>query len=149
MNKAILNNAMQILAARDHSSYELKQKLQRNGHAEEEIEEIILHLQGLNYLNDQRFAENYIRSKASRHMGRNRIQQELRQKGVSQPLITEGLQNLELDFFALAYDTKCGKFGPAPAPDYQQKSKQMRYLQYRGYNFDEIRFAVEHQAEQE
>jgi SOS response regulatory protein OraA/RecX len=55
-----MNAAVRILTHRDHSKYELKQKLQKRGFASEVIDTVILACLRLNYIDDERTARVYI-----------------------------------------------------------------------------------------
>jgi regulatory protein len=80
-NKA-LNTALRILARRDHSKYELVQKLKKRGFAREEIDDAILSCERFDYINDQRTAQVFIRQLKRKVYGKKRIQHELKKKGL-------------------------------------------------------------------
>ncbi|MBM6552111.1 regulatory protein RecX [Marinomonas ostreistagni] len=137
------NYALWLLGAREHSVKEMTQKLTRKGFDAEQIAATITRLEEYNYLSDQRFAESFARSKASKPLGRQRIQNELRQKGISDEMARIALDQLEVDWFELALELKQRKFGENVEKDFKAKGKQTRYLVYRGFNFDEVRYAIE------
>lgn len=146
----IRNYALWLLGSREHSTHEMRQKLLRKGFEEEGIALIIEDLTSINYLSDQRFAEAFCRSKAAKPLGKQRILNELKRKGISDDQAKQALNSLDVDWFELALNLKQRKFGDAVEQDYQKKSKQMRYLLYRGFGYDEVRYAIEEDsAEQE
>ena len=78
-----LNTALRLLTRRDHSRYELSQKLRKRGTAGAIIDRVLSECERLNYLNDQRTAEVYIRQ-LKRKYGVHRIRSELKKKGISE-----------------------------------------------------------------
>ena len=63
-----------------------------------DIEQAVEKLRSLNYLNDETFARNWARSQAqSRGYGPNRIEQELRAKGIAPTLLREVVSELFAD----------------------------------------------------
>ncbi|WP_067223962.1 regulatory protein RecX [Marinomonas gallaica] len=137
------NYALWLLGAREHSTKELQQKLFRKGYESEIIDQTLLYLTELNYLSDQRFAEAFSRSRASKPLGKQRIMNELRMKGIGDELAKQAIASLEADWFELALELKQRKFGDAPERDFKAKAKQTRYLVYRGFSFDEVKYAIE------
>jgi len=139
---SIFDQALSLLSHREHATKELANKLKLKGHAEEEIALTIERLQEINYLNDERFAEIFVRSRISKPLGANRILQELIQKGINSTLAKETVNNAEADWFELARQLKERRFGEETTSDFKEKGKQSRYLQYRGFKFDEIKYAL-------
>lgn len=136
------DQALSLLSHREHGTNELVNKLKLKGHTEEDIASAIEQLQDMNYLNDERFAEIFVRSRISKPLGASRILQELIQKGINSTLAKEAINSAEADWFELAKTLKTRKFGEKVATDFKEKGKQSRYLQYRGFNFDEIKYAI-------
>lgn len=141
------NYALWLLGAREHSTKELQQKLSRKGYEAEIIDQTLHYLTDLNYLNDQRFAEAFSRSKAAKPLGKQRIMNELRMKGIGDKQAKLALASLDVDWFELALELKRRKFGLTAERDYKIKAKQTRYLVYRGFSFDEVKYAIEFHEE--
>ncbi|MGO2236225.1 recombination regulator RecX [Marinomonas sp. UCMA 3892] len=142
---SIFDQALSLLSHREHSKKELATKLKTRGHEEEEINATIERLEEMNYLNDERFAEIFVRSRLSKPLGANRIQQELIQKGINSELAKTALSEANVDWFELAKQLKERKFGEEISTDFKEKAKQSRYLQYRGFDFEQIKYAVSSQ----
>ena len=52
---------------------------------------------------------------------------------------------MEIDWFQLAKSAYIKKFSNiTDTPDYKQKAKIVRYLMYRGFNYEQIEFAYTH-----
>lgn len=139
----IRESALNMLARREHSQHELKQKLlSRFKDNSIEIETMIKQLTRDNYQSDQRFCEAFIRYRQQKAYGEIRIMSELRQKGVDLALIKQSFNVADIDWFELALTLKTNKFGEQVTKDYSTKSKQYRYLQYRGFSSDQINYAI-------
>jgi len=82
--------AVEYLAAREHSRYQLRLKLIKKAHSEEASEKALDFLEREGWLSDRRFAEEWLRSRGAHHYeGRTRLMQELRSRGVSKVLASE------------------------------------------------------------
>ena len=137
--------AVALLARRDYSSGELRQKLADRGYVEIAIEPVVEELIASNKLNDERFGQNVVAYRARRGQGPARIRQELRRSGLSNEAIDEAVKGSEEapDFLALARAARTRKFGAAIPKDPKERAKQARFLQYRGFSTDHIRAALD------
>ncbi len=87
--------AQDILSRRDHSEYELRQKLAKKGVYGSEVEETIEWLKTKKYLSDATTARHYIEGTLnSRAVGRRYIQHKLQQKRIANDIIKEALDDL-------------------------------------------------------
>ncbi|HEC60516.1 MAG TPA: regulatory protein RecX [Methylophaga sp.] len=128
---------MNLLARREHSVAELVKKLS----ADFEYDDIIIAISKLterNLQSDERFAENYLRYRSQRGFGFQKIRQELKERGVNAELISETLAESDIDWFALAADARCKRFGEQQPEDFKERAKQQRFLQYRGFTHEQI-----------
>ena len=80
-NKA-LNAALRILTPRDHSRYELVQKLKHRRFSREDIDDAISACLRFDYINDVRTTKVYIGQLKRKGFGKKRIQLELKKKGL-------------------------------------------------------------------
>lgn len=155
-----LSKAQYYLAQRDHARSELKTKLQQfnqrlkqnpynsaiqknilgNEESDGQLLEVILdYCEKKNWLDDARYAKLFVESRHKKGIGKQKLQLELQQKGVAREIATQTLQNCQIDWFELAYQTAEKKFGEELAnKDPQQKAKMQRFLLSRGFSFDEI-----------
>lgn len=78
--------AVQLLSFMDRSSDELRRGLRKRGFSEEAVGDAIRYVRGLNYLNDERYAENYVNT-AGRRRSRLRVSQDLAKKGIDRETI--------------------------------------------------------------
>jgi regulatory protein len=77
-----MNTAIRILTNRDHSFYELKQKLQQRAIENEVIGAVMAECERLNYINDERTARLYISQLNRKCFGKRYIKMALRKKGL-------------------------------------------------------------------
>jgi regulatory protein len=85
--------ALRRLARRDHSEAELRRALLDRGHERDEVEGALDRLRRERYLDDTAFAERFTRSRLAHHgLGRVRIRQGLRQRGVARPQSDAGIR---------------------------------------------------------
>ncbi|WP_260260913.1 recombination regulator RecX [Vibrio intestinalis] len=134
--------AIQLLSRRDHGQYELAQKLSLKGYEQEEVEQALDFCASHNYLDDVRYAKSQVRQHVYKGHGERRIRQELQQKRVSENDIETALAEEPQDWYELAKQTAYKKFKGAKAQDHKEYAKQVRFLQYRGFDFDQINYAL-------
>jgi len=136
--------ALQYLARREYSRAELRGKLLPHVQADEDFEQaspvnldaLLDDLTARGWLSDERAATQLVHAKRSR-FGTQRITHELRQKGISESLISEALPQLKETELEAAREVWRKKFGTAPQ-DEKEKAKQVRFLQSRGFSVDVI-----------
>jgi regulatory protein len=125
--------AMDLLARREHLRSELRLKLNRRFEDEAEICRVLDQLEQDDLLSDQRFVDAYLLYRANRGYGPEHIREELRKKGACTDLVTDLLGACDRDWAQLARQARLKKFGPQLPQDFKEKSRQMRFLQYRGF----------------
>jgi len=140
--KAVELAAVRLLARREHSSEELGRKLRSKGHPAGIVESVVAKLRGKRLVSDDRFAASFVHHHAQRGQGPVRIRVELRQQGVSDELIEAQLQEAQFNWVALATAARRRKFGAAAPRNMAERAKQARFLQYRGFDSDQIRAAL-------
>jgi|HigsolmetaAR203D_1030402.scaffolds.fasta_scaffold00515_23 regulatory protein len=90
-----LQEAVRWLAIRSRTELEVRRRLEDRGFPADVIEDVMDKLNDLNYLNDQQFAERYVRNRLQQKVGRIRIAMELKQRGVEGELLSAALEELE------------------------------------------------------
>ncbi len=93
-NRCALEAAVRMLEARDRSSAEIMDKLERQGYSDSAVRQGILRLMEAGYLDDRRFALAFL-ARAGKKYGAIRLRQELGRKGLPRQLIDELLQGQE------------------------------------------------------
>ncbi|MEH0369851.1 recombination regulator RecX [Vibrio mimicus] len=140
---ACRQSALQLLSRRDHSEYELQQKLALKGHQTEVIDEVVKYFLELGYLSDVRYAASQARQMVHKGYGEQRLRQQLKEKRVAEDVIEQVLAEQTIDWFELAKEVAHKKFKSGISLERSQYAKQVRYLQYRGFGFDQIRYALQ------
>ena len=87
--------AVRLLARREHSAYEIRNKLHKRDFDEAEIEQAIIELQQGGWLSDERYAEAYIRMRQLKGFGPVRISIELNERGVKESIVDACLQTAD------------------------------------------------------
>jgi len=90
-----LERAVALLAARAHSKHEIEQKLRRSGYRPGTIEMVLYKLEKERLLDDADFAQQWVQARTDRKLGRRRIAQELRHKGVSAEEAEAALEDVD------------------------------------------------------
>lgn len=128
------------MAGREHSACEMKQKLAAKGFGADEVGSALEDLIASRLLSDERFAESLVRSRVNKGVGPVRLRQELREHNIP-PEMSEPFVQAQ-DWRALAVNVYKKRFGKARCSNYQEQAKQMRFLQYRGFEMDQIRAVI-------
>ena len=136
---SLRQQALKRLARREHSRFELEEKLSALGTAEE-IAAVLDTLEATGLLSDQRTAASYLSSHAAR-FGTMKLKHTLRAKGIAEEIIDAGLAALGEDLASeetRALEIWRRKYGQPPV-DAREWAKQARFLQSRGFSSDAIR----------
>ena len=139
----IRRSAMNLLARREHSQRELREKLKSRFAEPELIEDVLAALANENLQSDQRFAESFVRQRLSRGYGPLRLRQEIKQRGLCDGDLDAALASLEPDWIELAERCYRKKFGAGPAADIQEKARRGRFMSYRGFARDHYEHLVD------
>lgn len=144
----IYQAAIQYLALREYGRQELSLKLKKKCADNALIDAVLDLLESEGYLSEVRYVEQVIRAKQNRGYGPIVIRQTLQQKGVNTDTIEHCLNTTEEDWSELALAAKQKKFGNTAPTDFNDKLKQTRFLQYRGFTREQIDCALEAQYEE-
>ncbi len=86
------NAAYRLLTFRPRSHAELEQKLRERKYDESVIREVLADLERFGYVNDRQFAGQWAAARLRlKGLGRRRIEQELRRKGIPHEIIREAV----------------------------------------------------------
>ncbi len=138
--EAIKKTSIDYLSRREHSSQELLEKLSNKGGETSDIYEILEWLQERNLQSDERFTENFINSRLTKGHGPVKIVAELKGKGINISQNDLGLEQSE--WIKMAQKAREKRFGKEIPTDNNSKAKQIRFLQYRGFSFDQVKCAL-------
>jgi regulatory protein len=156
---------MDFLARREHSRYEILCKLTRRlGDNPDLFEQEVGKLTNEGLQSDRRLAEAFIRARTNRGQGPVKIKMELRNKQVSDDIITTAFEECGVDFLALAQSVAVRKFRDAlhkvvesevqdpelpelpeapealniKALDVKTQARISRFMQQRGFSYEHI-----------
>lgn len=140
--KEARKKAMDYLARREYGHDELTAKLATAGFEADVAADVVSVLRDDGLQSDQRFSESFVQSRINQGKGPIRIRQELKERGIRSEEIGDALENAGADWYAMALEIRSKKFGPELPADFKEKARQMRFLQYRGFEQDHIQTAV-------
>ena len=144
--KAVEAAAVRLLARREHSIDELRRKLLGKGYPSDTIEPVIQKLAGKRLVSDERFTSSFVHHHAKRGQGPVRIRAELRQQGIADSQVEEALRSAEIDWVQLAREVRRRKFGATAPRSLGERAKQARFLQYRGFDAEQLRAAFREES---
>ena len=139
--------AFAVLTRKEYSKADFIEKLMLYAENKNEVLTLVEELAKENYQSDQRVAEMTMRSQVRQGKGPNRIKLALRAKHLDKALIQEDLA--EVDWYEQAYILKIKKYGTEVSKDPKIKAKQIRFLQYRGFEMDAIMKAISRKTEED
>ena len=132
--------AFAVLTRREYSKADLIEKLALYAPDYDEVVTLVEELARENYQSDQRVAEMMLASQKRKGKGPNRIKMALKSKKLDSALVQDELK--ETNWLEQAYQLKVRKYGVDVAQDVKLKAKQIRFLQYRGFEMDVIMKAI-------
>jgi regulatory protein len=138
---SIRRAAMDLLARREHSFYELVQKLSAR-FSGEDVRPALEKLREENLQSDQRFVEAYIRYRASRGVGPLKIEAELYPKGLDASEVKQVLYGGDYDWQESCRQVKEKRFPSLDSKNPKEKARCQRFLQSRGFGFEDIKAAM-------
>jgi regulatory protein len=139
--KEIRKKAMDFLARREYGQAELAKKLADKGYLRSVVEDELAKLSEEGLQSDTRFAESFVQSRINQGKGPVRIRADLGQRGIRDGIIDGALESAACDWYELARQERVKKFGDEVPGEFREKARQMRFLQYRGFEQDHIQSA--------
>lgn len=132
--------AFAVLTRKEYSKVDFIEKLMLRAQDRNEVIALAEEFAAANYQSDDRMAEMLLRSQVRKGKGPQRIKLALKSKSLAIEHLKEDLK--EIDWLEQAYALKVKKFGTEVAQEAKVKAKQIRFLQYRGFDFDVIFKAI-------
>ena len=130
--------ALRWLARREHSCTELESKLIDKGCEADLARQVTARLAAERLVSDARFAESLVRARRNRGYGPVRIQKELAQKGIGKAAIDAVLDARAREWTQDIERVRRKRFGAGLPRSYAERARQAKFLQYRGFTFDQI-----------
>ncbi len=137
--------AMNLLQKRDYTEHKLREKLKEGLYPEDIIDIAIDYVKSMKYVDDRRFAEDYIRYRME-SSSRNKMKNDLLMKGISADIIESVLDECYLEEPDVEFDL-CIKLLKKKHYDpdvftYEEKQKLRAFLFRKGLGNDVIQRAM-------
>ncbi|RKM57028.1 regulatory protein RecX [Butyrivibrio sp. X503] len=143
--KRATKRAMELLVKKDYTEKKLKDKLAEGLYSEDIIDAAIEYVKSYNYLNDERYARDYV-SYNIELKSKMRIKQDLMTRGVSKDVIDLVLDEFGEDECRDAETDQIKKLLSKkhydPDMDYKEKQKIIAFLLRKGYSMELIKNAI-------
>lgn len=133
--------AIAYVARRMRSRWEIADYFRRKKYEDELAEQLLKKLEKLGLVDDQKFAEAWVRNRRLlKATSKRRLIQELRQKRVVEDIINIVLQEDETDERTVLAELVVKK---RRQTKYQDNLKLMQYLARQGFSYDDIKHALQ------
>ena len=135
--------SMNLLKSRAYTEKQLRDKLVQGEYGENIIEEAIAYVRSYGYIDDRKYAEDFI----SCHMAdrsRKKIEMDLYRRGIDRKITEEIMEQMEEEgegpdeFLSAQKQKKKKNFDPNTAGN-KEKQKMSAFLYRKGFNMDIIR----------
>lgn len=141
--------AMHLLERMDRTESQLRQKLEQNGYPAVCVEAAIEYVKSYHYIDDARYAENYIRY-GQEKKSRQRLQMDLYAKGVDREVVAQAMEEVfcadEQQKIMTLLEKK--HYDPEQS-DRKEQQRIYQFLMRRGYRSSDISHAMRFWAERE
>ena len=137
------DRAVQFLSYRPRSRVEVERYLRGKSIDEVVRDDVIARLERAKYLDDEAFARFWLENRERfRPRGERALRYELRQKGVSDEIITQVLNDLDDEASAWrAVEGRLSRWASLPGDEFRQKV--VGYLSRRGFDYNTISLTLE------
>jgi regulatory protein len=137
-----IKRAMNLLQKKSFAEGELARKLTEGGYPEEIVGSALSYVKSYGYIDDVRYASDYIRYHSSQGRGKNRIRMELMQKGVSETDFDKAWSQTEelglIEESSEAIHKLLEKKHYSPDMDTADRNRIAAFLMRRGYSSEDI-----------
>lgn len=141
-NKA-KNKAVKYISYQPRTEKEVTEKLKECEYSDDIIFRVIETMKKYNYINDKEYAKNFLTSKLNlKGYGIFKISFDLKQKGISDDIINDIIENTELNENKRALEVLEKKLRGKKISDYKEKQKLYNFLLRRGFSYDVIKEAI-------
>ena len=130
--------ALDCLSRREYGSQELLRKMLLKDHDQDVSEQVLSELIEEDLLSDERFAEAMVSHGAFKGQGPRKIRHDLAKKSLDTHFVNAAFNSSTVDWFALCKEVRLKKYGAENPKEWKDKAKQMRFLQTRGFDTEQI-----------
>ena len=134
-----------LLGQMDRTEAQIRQKLQQGGYPEGIIEEAIDYAMDAHYLDDARYARNYVRSQQEKK-SREQMRMSLYRKGIRRELAEQALESEYIleDEQELILKWVQKKNYPGETASLKEKRRICQFLMRKGFHMDDILHVLDH-----
>lgn len=134
--------SMNLLKSREYTTEQLREKLRQGMYPEEVIEDALAYVSSFHYVDDLRYAGDYIQMH-EQSRSRRRMEQDLLRKGISSAVIEQAFahwqeQGGEQDEQAMIAELLHKRGFCAETADYKEWQRTAAYLQRKGFSCEQI-----------
>ncbi len=133
-----------MLKDSDRSEQDVRRKLLSSYYPQDIVETVIRYMKDMKYIDDKRYAENYIRSNR-KQKSINRMKQELYFHGVDKSIVCEAVDSFEDEWDLLSEEQQniiqkefIRRKYDFQGEDERMKNKIIQSLMRKGFHFDDI-----------
>ena len=128
-----LASAQRSLAMREHSRYQIKNKLINKGFEKKIVNDVLQELLESGFQSDKRYTEEYIRYRQNIGYGVKKIIFELKSNGISSSIISEYLNNF-IDDYDVLFKLASDKILNENLNDQKILAKYINHFKYKGFD---------------
>ncbi|MCI6638025.1 MAG: regulatory protein RecX [Bilifractor sp.] len=129
--------AMKLLLYKGRTEQELRNRLLQEGFPEQQVDDAITYCKSFGYINDEKYAENFIVSMKSRKSQRM-IRRELEDKGVLSADIEQAFGEIPYEEGELIYQLIIKKAGDPHQMDDKELRRTYAFLARKGFSSSKI-----------
>jgi len=141
--KIIRHKLTRLLSRREHSQTELRKKLADLELDRDLVDDTIAQFAKKDIQSDVRYAEAVVRGAYRKGKGPVFIERTLHNHDIDFQLVRALTKDDSFDWFESSKAVRVKRFGDELPDDWTYKQKQMRFLQYRGFTQEQIKYAFE------
>ncbi|MDP2672345.1 MAG: regulatory protein RecX [Nanoarchaeota archaeon] len=139
MNYSPLNYALKLLERRDRSVGEVKKKMKEKEFSGEEVKKTIFFLKEKKFLDDHRFAKNFIRNQLSiKPLGKYQLKMRLKNKFISEEIVESTFDDINMNEKKLA-QVALDRWIRINQSKEKKYEKVCRHLLGRGFNWEIVK----------
>ena len=145
-----LNTAVAMLAQRARASGEIKKKLAQKPYLDDTVDMVLYKLEKEGLLDDVAFSKEWAAARSRSQVGKARILQELRQKGIDRETAQAAVEELdqeEKEQAAAALACRLVKRHRNESDPRKAMQKMLMAMARRGYGYEESRAAIQRALE--
>ena len=142
VDKSAVLKAMELLLYKSRTEKELRDRLAEKEYSEEEIEAAVQYVSRFGYLNDEKYADQYVDLRKNQK-GKSALRMELRRKGIADETIEAVLEGIEEEEEDVIYSLLLRRGGEPHPLDEKEYRRLYGYCARRGFSAGQIHKALQ------